>query len=494
MSLDSELSITRLRAIAGYAFERGDAYMRQGRVLRCERADAGVVRGTVVGTQTYQVELSIEGRRLEARCTCPMGGGFCKHAVALALFWHEHGVDAAPAPARAPAGDWFETPAEAVAWAEDHRVSYLMTTSALRIAHELRVDGGASGLTYAFARWPFSALASREGAARLAYSLAPARTAAAARRVMVAEADAVAAGIAEESQRAAPPSAPASAQLWARLLALRAEVRRSAMPRSRAARAGGELGFDRDALALVWTDRDGTPGAMRGMVARLTGRIGDDALACDCGAPGGRCVHGLALIDSALEVLAAGLADAEAIAAELVRPGWSRALAALAERAIAPAAPRPAIEVWWQLDPDGAAALLAPVVKKQLKRGGLSAGTRTTAARLLHDHADALDPRDRADRRVARRLGPGLRRHLPRARARRARRASARRAAQRRRGDRGRARAARLSRRAGGPLGPARAGRRRRAARPAHRRRAAGHVRRRRAAPRTSTAIARACS
>src|SRR5436305_11544249 len=114
MSLDAELSIPRLRKLSGYAFARGDAYLREGRVVQCERA-GNVLRGTVVGTRTYEVELALGGSTLESACSCPVGVGFCKHAVALALFWREHGDR--PAPKTTPRGEVFETTKEVAAWA-----------------------------------------------------------------------------------------------------------------------------------------------------------------------------------------------------------------------------------------------------------------------------------------------------------------------------------------------------------------------------------------
>ena len=75
MSLESQLSIPRLRALSGYAYARGDAYLRDGRVARCERV-GDVVRGTVVGTRRYEVELVLGARTLDSHCTCPMGAGF----------------------------------------------------------------------------------------------------------------------------------------------------------------------------------------------------------------------------------------------------------------------------------------------------------------------------------------------------------------------------------------------------------------------------------
>jgi superfamily II DNA or RNA helicase len=389
MSMEAQLSVPRLRELSGYAFARGDAYVRQGRVVRCERA-GNVLRGTVIGTRTYEVELALVARTLASACTCPMGAGFCKHAVALALFWREHGdAGAAETPSR---GEVFENAQEVAAWANEHRVAYLLTTSASRIGHALYGDQS-GGMSYAFLRFPFSALATRSGAKRLAYNLDPGRIAAAARRVLVAEAEAVEAGIAEEARARTPPSAPASAQLSARLVALRKEIRRHAVPRGKAARADGQLSVDREGLALVWVDRDRAPGSQRGFTVRLGAALDSGALACTCGARRGECVHALALVDSALDFLVqpAQAADAETIAAELVRPGWARTLAALAERATDESKPAAPIELWWQLDD----ATLAPIVKKQLKRGGTSAGTRSTAARLLEQHGDTLEPQDR---------------------------------------------------------------------------------------------------
>lgn len=91
------------RLVDDRTFERGQAYVAQGRVadlVREERQLAAVVKGS----EDYRVAIRTRGDSLAYSCTCPVGaeGGFCKHAVAVALTWvAEVAPDAVP-PAPAP--------------------------------------------------------------------------------------------------------------------------------------------------------------------------------------------------------------------------------------------------------------------------------------------------------------------------------------------------------------------------------------------------------
>lgn len=76
-------------ALAGGRFyERGVAYLREGRVgpvHRRGRRLSAVVRGG----DDYRVELWANGASLAFACNCPSAadGAFCKHCVAVALAW-----------------------------------------------------------------------------------------------------------------------------------------------------------------------------------------------------------------------------------------------------------------------------------------------------------------------------------------------------------------------------------------------------------------------
>nr|MDQ3369944.1 hypothetical protein [Myxococcota bacterium] len=96
MALRDVLTEPRLRALAGYAFERGQKYWYQGHVASWEAGDDALT-GVVVGTQRYAVRIEARGSSLDVRCMCPVGDPMCKHAVALGLAFL-----AAPPPAPPP--------------------------------------------------------------------------------------------------------------------------------------------------------------------------------------------------------------------------------------------------------------------------------------------------------------------------------------------------------------------------------------------------------
>jgi uncharacterized Zn finger protein len=69
---------------------RGRAYQRQGRVTDLALSADGRLLATVVGGDRYTVSVrrgagGAEAGRLESRCTCPVGYGGCKHAVAAVV-------------------------------------------------------------------------------------------------------------------------------------------------------------------------------------------------------------------------------------------------------------------------------------------------------------------------------------------------------------------------------------------------------------------------
>jgi uncharacterized Zn finger protein len=83
------LHVERVRALAGgAAFERGERYFRDRRVIEVSRR-GGTVYGVVRGERSYRVRVWVKGDGLAYRCDCPVGveGNFCKHCVATALAW-----------------------------------------------------------------------------------------------------------------------------------------------------------------------------------------------------------------------------------------------------------------------------------------------------------------------------------------------------------------------------------------------------------------------
>jgi superfamily II DNA or RNA helicase len=186
----------------------------------------------------------------------------------------------------------------------------------------------------------------------------------------------------------------------------RRAVRAHAAPRSRAWRATGAWRFEASAAAIVWKEREPViRNSLDYRTVPIATRLampggGEPVLECACATPQGRCSHGLALIDATLDVLAdpdrAG--EAHALAEELLRPGWARLFKELDALDARAAKPRAVIEVWWEIDRQLGALIVSPLVKKQLKRGTMSSGTKPTAARLLDDHRDSLSE---ADLRIA---------------------------------------------------------------------------------------------
>ena len=394
MPLAEVLTRASLRARAGYAFERGEHYWRQGRVV--EHAVAGeVISGTVMGTEPYRVRLYPARTSFAAECTCPAGArsdGMCKHSVALAL----HFLDAAAQPV-VPSGDGFATRGELDAWAREHGVAFELAVAADVLVPDLaHAHPSAWGLRRELCLLGLRDLGSLDGARRVfAGSHLQQLAVAAVRKRLDDRAAEVRAGIAEEAEpRATNEVTPSAADLARKLGELRRELRASASPRSRAARALGRWRFVPDELAIEWhepTELRGPTYATIPVIARLDC---DPAprVACSCGARA--CTHAIALVDATLDRLAHGDADAHAAADELARPPWQRALAALAEVGDA-AKPRAVVEVWWEIEHELRVLTATPIVKRQLKNGRLSAGSHLNVQRLLRDHGGALEPRDR---------------------------------------------------------------------------------------------------
>ena len=411
MKLPFAITAAQLRRVADpLTFARGEKYWRDGRVQSVAVVGEQVL-ASVRGTERYRVMLGMDGAQLAMQCSCPIGTG-CKHAVAVLLACLEGGeapAGAVPAPvlAAAPGPVRWPTRADVDAWAEEHRVTYALGLSAEGLLAKLPND---PWLRSGLARLSLREVASLEGARRHtgARGLSD-RVMAVAAAALDAEAASVAAALAEEHAAPSAPSAPEAVALWAKLHELRAVVRAQAMPRSRAWRATAGWKLDARTATLTWQEPQRVYRTMPdwgtfSVTASLAfdGR-GHAELACTCRTPHARCVHALALLDATLDRLADPdrPEDARALAAELLRPSWDRALRDLDLLDAAAAKPRAAIEVWWIVEELMGAVTLTPLVKKQARHGGCTAGARMSPARLVAEHADALPE---ADARIANEL------------------------------------------------------------------------------------------
>ncbi len=408
------ITASKLKTLAGYAFSRGRAYVDEGRVLDC-RDDGTTIEGIVHGQSAYAVRVVAHGTQLTSDCTCPVGHSFCKHAVALALFRLEQDAQPQLARQKLEREAWsqsnqptFATRKDLETWADAHRVRHVLEQSAEQLCAELPGELVARyGLRYALGRMSLREVGSREGAARyLAARGIDASVAGAAYAVVTRAAASVESGMAEEVARVEPAALPpVLAKLWVKLIALRDTIREVAVPRSRDERKGGSLGYDRERPGLVWRELDRVFRPSTGFASYgsfgVQSRIefpggGAPVMACNCEAKVVPCAHLLAAVDTALDRLGDSGAHAELVpvAEELLRPGWSRALEELAlleARAVKPAV---AIEVWWSIELELGQWMLVPIVKKALKKGGFTTGSRMAAGKLLDEHRAALGEDD----------------------------------------------------------------------------------------------------
>ncbi len=400
MSLLELLPNALMRARTGHGYERGQRYWREGRVVQYA-ADGEHVTGIVAGADDYAVRLDGRGKRLVAACSCPMGlrGETCKHVVALALH-HLAVIEGRAARQALVAGDepCFATQDDLEAWASEHRVAFELETSAEILAGVLvRVYPSEWHLRRVLCTRSLGEVGSLDGARRAwdEPRLVQATAVAAAAHLAIIAAD-VEAGLAEE-RVARQPSDPAIGPAWAKLVELRGRLRAEAMPRGRASRAGASWKFEKDGATIEWHEATPVRGinyTVMPVIARLAFRE-TAALSCTCKRE--PCTHAIALVDATLDRFAdpARRDEMRAVAEELVRPPWQRVLAELAfdEQ---PAKRRAAIELWWQVEHELHELAVVPVVKRQLKKGGTSSGTRVSLQRLLAEHGNSLEERDRA--------------------------------------------------------------------------------------------------
>jgi len=449
--LDNVLTLRHLRAVAGALFERGEWYWRDGRVESFAIAGDGV-DGVVTGSDRYHVRLSVNAGLLLANCTCLARYDVCKHAVAVGLAFLNKQTRPAPLQATQPrlnakataepgsfvarlpapehdtvrmdavgmdevgagsvepeAADTgsFATRAELEAWAEEHQVTHALWLSADRLLPRLPADDAQRyGLRYVLGRLTLRDAGSRDSVSRLIGVRAlEAPVAQAAYRELEEAAAIVRAGCDEERARPEHHADPVLAAFWSRLLEVRRVVRAKAAPRSRAWRASAAWRYDSPGNAIVWKERERVVRGPYDYGTVVTTRLtipggGESRLECTCPAPEARCTHALALLDATLDVLADPdrRGEARALAEELLQPGWARLFRELDVLEARAAKPRVAIEVWWQVEHELGALTLSPIVKKQSKRGTMSAGAKPSVTRMLEEYRDSLSE---ADLRIA---------------------------------------------------------------------------------------------
>ncbi|HTL31572.1 MAG TPA: DEAD/DEAH box helicase [Kofleriaceae bacterium] len=387
---------SRLRALAGPAYARGLAYLRDGAVKSCTVV-GDTIEGEVVGGETYRVKVSFAGGQLDASCTCPVLYEVCKHAVALAL--HHLGERPVDVPA---AEGTFPTKADVDAFVIEHRIEHALLLSAELLIPRIDLPMHEYWVRGLLARLALRDLASLEGAARHARTRdLDGGLARAAYDLLHEQAAIVREAVAEEEIRLVTPASVAP--LWTKLVDVRRKLRDVASPRSRAWRGGQTWSFDAASATITWKERERICRPRDFMTQAITARLtipggGTPKLECTCAQTA--CVHGLSAVDATLDVLAdpdkAPLA--KQMLDELLKPAWSRALAELDRIEERATKPRIAIEVWWHIEYELGALSLTPTVKKQMKRGGMSSGQRTSPHRMLEEHGDALSE---GDRRIA---------------------------------------------------------------------------------------------
>ncbi|HSN30425.1 MAG TPA: SWIM zinc finger family protein, partial [Kofleriaceae bacterium] len=373
MSLAQALTPARLADLAAWGYERGVRYFEQGRVASWQ-ASANEVTGVVMGGDEYTARLYTNGKQLGYDCTCPAAdrGAACKHVVALGLAFLS---EQQPARGAGSTGPVFATREELEAFAAKHHVEHELQATGEVLAADFGQLGGDAGTRWVLGRLSLAAIGSLDGASRYLGARRLARAAAEAvyRRLHEA-ADDVRAGVEAELSRL--PGTP----LAKRLAPLRAKVREVAWPR---ATVRGTLDIDASTGTAVWAeDRKLASGPRVEATLQL---VPEAKLACTCKLPA--CTHMLALLDRLLAH------EEPAIAEELLRPPWQRALAELA----ATDRPKQKVEVWWQLEDETRMPTLVPILRKEKKRGGrqsMTSGARISPDRLLAEYAEELSEQD----------------------------------------------------------------------------------------------------
>jgi len=106
-ALEKIVTSALIRRLAGDRYyERGLDYLQDGKVTSLQQ-DGTRIRAVVEGNNDYDVVLAAKGKRLEYRCSCPLGDDeeFCKHCVAAGLAWLQQNADPVKSPKKGGSGE-----------------------------------------------------------------------------------------------------------------------------------------------------------------------------------------------------------------------------------------------------------------------------------------------------------------------------------------------------------------------------------------------------
>ena len=86
-----KISEEQIRDCASSAvFQRGKDYFKEGCVRDAILVSPTKIEGHIQGNQLYKTRVRIEDGELQCECSCPFDWeDFCKHAIALLLFWNQ---------------------------------------------------------------------------------------------------------------------------------------------------------------------------------------------------------------------------------------------------------------------------------------------------------------------------------------------------------------------------------------------------------------------
>jgi superfamily II DNA or RNA helicase len=259
-------------------------------------------------------------------------------------------------------------------------------------------------MRYVLGRQRFTDFATHEALRRFGYALAHAprlrdQLPPLALQFLQQEAASVARARAEASERLHAPREPRLQALHQALLALRTAHPATLPPRPADMLRTAALVPDPALPGFRWHDERPWVGPNAGVpvIPDVALRLELPGASARCSVCGEGCVHTLAAVDTALALLREPLTEAQWQHLEdLRRPAWERTLRAIDQALKDVERDAPAVHVSWRLRvhrDDGVEVL--PYVHRPNKKGGLSPGTRVSAARLREEHDAALGPQDR---------------------------------------------------------------------------------------------------
>ena len=406
-----------LRARTGTGFERGERYWREGRVMKYE-VDGDRVTGVVAGAEDYLVRLNGSGKNLlssraVARSACAARRASTRsRSRCITSRWSTAPKRAARVPIRSDE-PCFATDDELEVWANDHHVGFELETSAEILAGVLvRVYPSEWHLRRVLCTKSLGEVGSLDGCAarvrrRAARPGDRGRGGGAPREDRGGGRGRARRGAHRARRRAIRRSLPA----WQQVSALRARLRGGgAMPRGR----GEPRRWHVEVRARRRDDRvaRGDAGARH----QLHGDAGDRAARVSRGARcdlhvQARAVHARDRADrrDARSARRSGAHRRDAARSPRSwcgRRGSARSPSSRFRRDVPK--PRAAIELWWQIEHELRELAVTPVVKRQLKKGGTSSGTRVSLQRLVAEHGNYARRARSRDRRGARGLASRL--------------------------------------------------------------------------------------